>query len=84
MKTQHFIGKNKLKDKERKTWSVIKVTKDGVMGDSECHRHIIDEINQLKKKDDVCDTILQLIAYVNRDIIKNGTYRHEQDELDPL
>jgi len=66
MKTQHFIGKNQLKDKERKTWSVVKVTQEGVMGDSERHRQIIEEIKGMKKKDDVCDTILQVIAYVGR------------------
>lgn len=66
MKTQHFIGKNQLKDKERKTWSVVKVTQEGVMGDSERHRQIIEQIEGMKKKDDVCDTILQVIAYVAR------------------
>lgn len=68
MKTQHFIGKNQLKDKERKTWSVVKVTQEGVMGDSERHRQIIEQIEGMKKKDDVCDTILQAIAYVARDL----------------
>ena len=68
MKTQHFIGKNKLKDKERKIWSVIKVTQEGVMGDSERHKEIIEEIEGMKKKDDVCDTILQVIAYVGREV----------------
>lgn len=68
MKTQHFIGKNQLKDKERKTWSVVKVTQEGVMGDSERHRQIIKQIEGMKKKDDVCDTILQVIAYVGRDL----------------
>ncbi len=69
MKTQHFIGKNTLKDKERKTWSVIKVTQENVMGDTDLHRHIIEQIQAIKKKDDVCDTILQVIAYVDRDVI---------------
>jgi hypothetical protein len=68
MKTQHFIGKNQLKDKERKTWSVVKVTQEGVMGDGDRHREIIEEIEGMKKKDDVCDTILQIIAYVGRDV----------------
>lgn len=68
MKTQHFIGKNQLKDKERKTWSVVKVTQEGVMGDSERHTQIIEQIEGMKKKDDVCDTILQAIAYVGRDL----------------
>jgi hypothetical protein len=68
MKTQHFLGKNKLKDKERKTWSVIKVTKEGVMGDNERHKQIIEEIEGMKKKDDVCDTILQVIAYISQDL----------------
>ncbi len=68
MKTQHFIGKNELKDKERKIWSVVKVTQEGVMGDSERHKEIIEEIESMKKKDDVCDTILQVIAYVGREV----------------
>lgn len=68
MKTQHFIGKNQLKDKERKTWSVVKVTQEGVMGDSERHKQIIAQIEGMKKKDDVCDTILQVIAYAARDL----------------
>jgi len=94
MKTQHFIGKNQLKDKERKTWSVVKVTQDGVMGESDRHKEIIAEIEKMKKKDDVCDTILQVIAYVHRDVkqqdeptAKNKNRRarartlgHEQDE----
>lgn len=66
LKTQYFLGKNKLKDKERKTWSIVKVTQENVMNVNENHEKIIDNINQLKKKDDVCDTILQLFAYVKR------------------
>jgi hypothetical protein len=66
LKTQYFIGKNKLNSKERKKWSVVKVTKEKVMGE-ECDS-IVSDINKLKKKDDVCDTILQLIAYVNRSL----------------
>jgi len=68
MKTQHFIGKNQLKDKERKMWSVVKVTQEGVLGDSERHKRILEEIEGMKKKDDVCDTILQVIAYASRDL----------------
>ena len=67
-KTQYFIGKNKLNDKERKTWSVVKVTQEGVMGDSERHRQIIEEIEGMKKKDDVCDTILQVMAYIGSEV----------------
>lgn len=74
LKTQHFIGKNQLKDKERKTWSVLKVTKEQVMGDD--HNHIIDQIQKMKKKDDVCDTILQVIAYVDRYININLGYQN--------
>lgn len=68
MKTQHFVGKNELKDKERKKWSVVKVTREGVMGDGERHKEIIEEIEGMKKKDDVCDAILQAIAYVGREV----------------
>lgn len=67
-KTQYFIGKNQLNDKERKTWSVVKVTQEGIMGDSERHRQIIEQIEGMKKKDDVCDTILQVIAYIGSDV----------------
>jgi hypothetical protein len=64
MKTQHFIGKNKLTDKERKTWSVMKVIHDDVI-DKEKHTKIIEQIKSMNKKDDVCDTILQAIAYIS-------------------
>jgi hypothetical protein len=64
MKTQHFIGTNKLNNKERKTWSVSKVITEGVLKNTDHHKQIITEIQLMKKKDDVCDTILQLIAYV--------------------
>lgn len=89
MKTQHFIGKNKLKDKERKTWSVVTVTQEGVMSDGVHHRQIIEEIKGMNKKDDVCDTILQVIAYVDREVRKDGTTgsrrcRYEQDEPQPI
>jgi len=85
MKTQHFIGKNKLKDKERKTWSVMKVMQEGVMGDCERHRQIIEEIEGMKKKDDVCDTILQAIAYIGREMssASNGSAPTKSDRRSP-
>ncbi len=70
MKTQHFLGKNKLKDKERKTWAVDKVTQDVLQG--ERHVNIVKEILQMPKKDDVCDTILQVIAYVEKGLYKKN------------
>ena len=64
LKTQHFIGKNTLTDHQRKMWSVKKVTQEGVLSDNQAHEKILAEIQSLTKKDDVCDTILQVIAYV--------------------
>jgi hypothetical protein len=68
MKTQYFMGRNNLSNKERKKWSVNKVIHEGVMKDNDQHRSIIQEINKMNKKDDICDTILQVLAYVNRNI----------------
>jgi hypothetical protein len=68
MKTQYFMGRNNLSNKERKKWSVNKVVHEGVMKDNDQHRSIIQEINKMNKKDDICDTILQVLAYVNRNI----------------
>jgi hypothetical protein len=66
MKTQHFLGKNTLNDRQRKIWSVKKVTQEGVLRPNQAHEKIITEIQSLSKKDDVCDTILQVIAYVSK------------------
>ncbi|ASZ85132.1 152R [Cherax quadricarinatus iridovirus] len=60
-KTQYFLGKNKLDNKQRKVWSIQKVTTEIPIGEE-----LLSQINGLKKKDDVCDTVLQLIAYVNK------------------
>jgi hypothetical protein len=68
MKMQHFIGKNTLKDKQRKQWSINKVIHEGVMSVSDHHTKIIEDIINMKKKDDVCDTILQVIAYIDREV----------------
>lgn len=71
VKTQRFLGKNELGNKQRKNWSVskvlsendfekdvfVKVTIDGL---------VFDHVKSLKKKDDVCDTILQMICYADK------------------
>jgi hypothetical protein len=61
LKTQKFIGKNSMSGKQRKSWAI-----DKILGDSpilENHESIKLAIREMKKQDDVCDTILQMIAY---------------------
>jgi hypothetical protein len=58
LKTQHFLGKNNLNCKMRKKWAVAKIS------ELLKNEQILAEINALTKKDDVCDTILQLMAYL--------------------
>jgi hypothetical protein len=60
MKTRFFLGKNTLNNKQRKTWAVEKA----------CEilqaRNDIEHLNYLKssrKKDDLADTLLQLIVF---------------------
>lgn len=62
LKTQKFMGKNSLSGKQRKCWAI-----DKILGDSpilENHENIKREIREMKKQDDVCDTILQMLAYL--------------------
>ena len=70
VKTQRFIGKNELGNKQRKNWSVSKVLKDDFTKDVSMAVTIdgvvFDHVKSLKKKDDVCDTILQMICYVDK------------------
>ena len=54
------------------------------MGDSERHRQIIEEIEGMKKKDDVCDTILQAIAYVGREVDKEMEVQRSQRRKEPV
>jgi hypothetical protein len=68
-KTQYFLGKNNLTAKERKAWAVEKIT--SILNDCKVisfDTDIKNYFNQLKKKDDVSDAVLQLIAYLK---IKN-------------
>lgn len=67
LKTQHFLGKNTLDSKTRKKWAIIKVNEilnNSNFNSLDNHKNILNEINNLKKKDDVCDTILQLFAFL--------------------
>lgn len=60
MKTQKILGKNALNNRSRKAWAVSYVI--GLLID----RKDVDNfqyLNSLKKKDDVCDAYLQLVAY---------------------
>lgn len=61
LKTQKFIGKNILSSKQRKTWAVEKIIGDDPL--LENHENIKQTIRGMKKQDDVCDTILQMLAY---------------------
>jgi hypothetical protein len=53
-KINFFIGKNKLTSRERKKWSVEKAYE------------LFPNLNlEIKKKDDICDSILQLYVFFN-------------------
>lgn len=64
LKTRHFLGKNELKNKERKKWAVEKVLSEDVR--VHLDEDVLRKIKELEKKDDVCDTILQMLAHVAR------------------
>lgn len=68
LKTQYFLGKNQLDGRNRKKWAILKVGQ--ILGESqhENHKIILNQINDLQKKDDVCDTILQMLAYMKLDL----------------
>lgn len=64
LKTQHFLGKNTLDSRKRKKWAVVKVNE--ILNSAQHqNQNILTEINNLQKQDDVCDTILQLFAFLN-------------------
>jgi hypothetical protein len=63
LKTQRFLGKNTLGNKQRKLWSVDQII--GCTPVLSGHDSIKQAIREMGKKDDVCDTILQLLAYAN-------------------
>jgi len=67
LKTQYFLGKNKLTQSQRKKWAV-----DMIIGNNSRllqsihaidHSKLIEKIKNYKKKDDICDSILQMLAY---------------------
>lgn len=64
LKTQYFLGKNKLDDRMRKKWAVTKVYEILKMRDTEQNKSILSQIDSLKKQDDICDTILQSLAFL--------------------
>ncbi|MGL5961848.1 MAG: hypothetical protein ACRCZ0_07830 [Cetobacterium sp.] len=64
LKTQYFLGKNKLDNRARKKWAVTKVHDILKKHNTEQNKFILSEIDALKKQDDVCDTILQSIAFL--------------------
>lgn len=71
LKTQTFLGSNTLKNKERKKWAIsmilfneiFTIAKTKFNIEVEISKNILETINNMPKKDDVCDTILQAIAY---------------------
>jgi len=71
LKTQTFLGSNVLKSHERKKWAIsiilskeiFTIVKSKFNIDVEISKDVLEIINNLPKKDDVCDTILQAIAY---------------------
>lgn len=62
-KTQYFLNKNELNYKKRKNWAIEKVLNND-FEEIKIDENIINQINNLNKKDDICDTILQFIVYV--------------------
>jgi hypothetical protein len=64
LKTQYFLGKNKLDNRTRKKWAVTKVHEILKKRDTEQNKSILSKIDSLKKQDDICDTILQSIAFL--------------------
>ena len=64
MKTQFFLGKNKLTDATRKRWSITKATEILTERGDEDN---LTYLKGLEKKDDVSDTLLQLIAFLSKD-----------------
>ncbi len=61
-KTQFFLGKNSLSNKERKKWSVEMVRE--ILTGREDNANLT-YLESLPKKDDVADTLLQLMAHLN-------------------
>jgi|688.fasta_scaffold09759_6 hypothetical protein len=77
LKTQIFLGKNKLKSDERKKWSVEMIVSKKVLSLSknfgieiDIPENIQEIILKMNKRDDVCDTILQAIAYCKKILLK--------------
>lgn len=62
-KTQFFLGKNTLSNKARKTWSVEKAIE---ILKTRNDQNNLTYLETLPKKDDVADTLLQLVAYANK------------------
>lgn len=61
-KTQYFLGKNTLSDKERKNWSVSKVREILKTRNDTVNSCVFEHIEG--KKDDVADAFLQMIVYL--------------------
>lgn len=69
LKTQHFIGRNNLSSRERKIWSVKHIEEiihntNQNFENVHIEPSIQDYFFSLKKKDDVSDAILQVLAYL--------------------
>lgn len=64
LKTQYFLGKNKLDNRSRKKWAVTKVYDILKKHNTEQNKFILSQLDALKKQDDICDTILQSIAFL--------------------
>lgn len=83
LKTQHFLGKNTLGPKERKKWAIDKVLH--IIDECSNHEEPVEiepgcrvfinptfkeKMDDLRKRDDVCDTILQLIAFLQSGVAR--------------
>jgi hypothetical protein len=67
---------NTLDYKQRKKWSIVHVTTGQLIDSARLHglevtvpENIVHYINSLKKKDDVCDTIVQAVAYIIKQLM---------------
>lgn len=63
LKTRWFLGKNDLSSKARKKWAIAKFSELLTRVGSE---KIKQDFHSLKKKDDVADAYLQLVAWGNK------------------
>lgn len=80
LKTQHFISKNHLSAKARKAWSSNKAIEILQQRNDVVN---LEKLTSTKKKDDMADTLLQLIAFANTKLPKLHAFAKE-NVVDPV